>query len=511
MAAASPTPPPPSRELDPDGILARELDGMHPLVVIVTDDENDIRARIFNQVPAAMALRQWTVVRGLADGRVSSPPVPESEHPTVALAWVASPDGRGRAATVFYDLARHLDDPRTARALKEAVDAAHAALGTVVLVERTLPPPKDALAEAHVIELPPPTDAEIEAIVRDVVRDVRKIRPIDVAIRRSNFARLVRNLRGLSRRQVRRLVTAAALHEQRFDDRDLETVLVRKRNILGDLGGVLEFVESPVSLDEIGGLANLKAWLAKRHLDRSDEAAAFGLRPPRGVLLLGVQGAGKSLAAKAIATAWGVPLLRLDAGALFDKYIGESERKLRESLEQADRMAPAVLWIDEIEKGFASAASLSSDGGLSRRMFGSLLTWMQERTAPSFLAATANDISALPPELLRKGRFDEVFFVDLPTPEVRRKILEIHLAKRKRDPIAFDLARLAAASEGFSGAEIEAAIESAMREAFGEESRAVTDADLLKAFATSPPISRVMAGRIGELRDWAKGKTVPAE
>jgi AAA+ superfamily predicted ATPase len=511
MAAATSPPPPPPREPDPDGILARDLDGMHPLVVIVTDDEADIRERISGAIGAGMALRQWSIVRGLSDGRIQSPAVPESEHPAAALAWLASPNGSGRAVTVFHDLARHLDDPRTARALKEAAAAAHAALGAVVLVERTLPPPKDALAEAHVIELPPPSDAEIEAIVREVIQDVRRIRPIDVAIRRSNFARLVRNLRGLSRKQVRRLVTDAALHEHRFDDRDLSTVLVRKRNVLGDLGGVLEFVESPVSLDEIGGLANLKAWLAKRHLDRADEAAAFGLRPPRGVLLLGVQGAGKSLAAKAIATAWSVPLLRLDAGALFDKYIGESERKLRESLEQADRMAPAVLWIDEIEKGFASAASLSSDGGLSRRMFGTLLTWMQERTSPSFLAATANDISALPPELLRKGRFDEVFFVDLPTAEVREKILEIHLGKRKRDPKSFDLARLAAASEGFSGAEIEAAIESAMREAFGDEARALTDADLLQAFASSPPISRVMAGKIGELREWAKGKTVPAE
>jgi SpoVK/Ycf46/Vps4 family AAA+-type ATPase len=340
---------------------------------------------------------------------------------------------------------------------------------------------------------------------------VLKVRPVEVAIRRSSFARLVRNLRGLSRRQVRRLVIEAALHERRFDDRDLATVLLRKRNVLGDLGGVLEFVESPVSLDEIGGLARLKAWLGKRSLDRAEEAREYGLRPPRGVLLLGVQGAGKSLAAKAIATAWGVPLLRLDAGALYDKFVGESERKLRESLEQADRLAPAVLWIDEIEKGFASAASLSSDGGLSRRMFGTLLTWMQERTAPSFLAATANDISALPPELLRKGRFDEVFFVDLPTAEVRRRILEIHLAKRKRDPESFDLGRLADAADGFSGAEIEAAIESAMREAFGDRARPLTDADLLTAFATSPPISRVMAGRIGELRDWAKGKTVPAE
>jgi MoxR-like ATPase len=503
--------PPLPREPDPEALLARDLDGMHPLVVIATDDEPEMRDRIFAAVPAGTPLRRWTAVQGLSDARIAGPAVPETEHPAAALAWLGTPAGQGRAVTVFYELARHLEDARTERALKEAVDLAHASLGTVVLVERSVPGLRGVLADAHVVELPPPTDAEIEAIARAAIQDVLKVRTVEVAIRRSNFARLVRNLRGLSRKQVRRLLTEAALHENRFDDRDLETVLLRKRNVLGDLGGVLEFVESPVSLDTIGGLVNLKAWLARRDLARAEEAAAFGLRPPRGVLLLGVQGAGKSLAAKAIATAWGVPLLRLDAGALYDKFVGESERKLRESLEQADRLAPAVLWIDEIEKGFASAASLSSDGGLSRRMFGTLLTWMQERTAPSFLAATANDISALPPELLRKGRFDEVFFVDLPTPEVRRTILEIHLARRKRDLAAFDLARLAAASEGFSGAEIEAAIESALREAFGDGARAVTTADLERAFATSPPISRVMSGRIGELRAWAAGKTVPAD
>jgi AAA+ superfamily predicted ATPase len=509
MTAAPPPPPPP--DPGPDGLLARDLDGMHPLVVIATDDEPEMRDRLFAAVPAGTPFRRWTAVQGLTDARVAGPAIPDTEHPSAALAWLGTPAARGRAVTVFYELARHLEDARTERALREAVELAHAGLGTVVLVEREMPSLKGVLADAHLVELPPPTDAEIETIARKAIQDVLQIRRIEVGIRRSNFARLVRNLRGLSRRQVRRLVIEATLHEHRFDDRDLETVLLRKRNVLGDLGGVLEFVESPVSLDAIGGLVNLKAWLSKRDLARAEEAAEFGLRPPRGVLLLGVQGAGKSLAAKAIATAWGVPLLRLDAGALFDKFIGESERKLRESLAQADRLAPAVLWIDEIEKGFASAASLSSDGGLSRRMFGTLLTWMQERTAPSFLAATANDISALPPELLRKGRFDEVFFVDLPTTAVRRKILEIHLARRKRELKEFDLGRLAAASEGFSGAEIEAAIESAMREAFGDGARAVTTADLERAFATSPPISRVMSGRIGELRAWAAGKTVPAD
>lgn len=213
----------------------------------------------------------------------------------------------------------------------------------------------------------------------------------------------------------------------------------------------------------------------------------------------------------ATATAWGLPLLRLDAGALFDKFIGESERKLRDSLAQADRMAPAVLWIDEIEKGFAGAASHSSDGGLSRRMFGSLLTWMQERTTPIFLAATANDVSALPPELLRKGRFDEIFFVDLPTAPARESIVSIHLRRRRRDPANFDVRSIAQGAEGFSGAEIEIAVDSALHRAFADGGREPTAEDLIHALRSSPPLSVVMAERIDELRAWAAARCVPAD
>jgi SpoVK/Ycf46/Vps4 family AAA+-type ATPase len=318
-------------------------------------------------------------------------------------------------------------------------------------------------------------------------------------------------MRGLTSRQARGVITASVVQDDAFNDDDLEQVMLHKRNACSDLDGVLEFVQAPVSMDRIGGLARLKSWLGARSLATAREAEEFGLALPRGVMLLGVQGAGKSLAAKAVATAWRVPLLRLDAGALYDKFVGESERKLRESLAQADRMAPAVLWIDEIEKGFASASSLSSDGGLSRRMFGTLLTWMQERRSATFLVATANDISALPPELLRKGRFDEIFFVDLPAPEVRRTILAIHLAQRKRDATAFDMDALVAATDGYSGAEIEAGIESALRIAFADGRRPLATADLVDAYRASPPISVVMSDRIAELRAWSRGRCVPAD
>jgi SpoVK/Ycf46/Vps4 family AAA+-type ATPase len=226
--------------------------------------------------------------------------------------------------------------------------------------------------------------------------------------------------------------------------------------------------------------------------------------------MLGVQGAGKSLAAKAVATAWQMPLMRMDVGALYDRYIGESERRLRDTLKQAEMMAPIVLWIDEIEKAFASAASRSVDGGLSQRMFGTLLTWMQERAGGVFTIATANDIEALPPELLRKGRFDEIFFVDLPAEDARGQIFAIHLKKRARDPAAFDLATLTAASEGHSGAEIEQAVLAALHTAFAAKQQLTTQ-HVLDALAASPPISVTMRERIAALRQWAKGRCVPAD
>ena len=273
---------------------------------------------------------------------------------------------------------------------------------------------------------------------------------------------------------------------------------------------MLEYIESPVSLDEIGGLRRLKFWLEQRRSALTNAAQQFGLQPPRGILMLGIQGTGKSLSAKAVATAWKWPLLRMDVGSLYDRYVGESERKLRESLRQAERMSPLVLWIDEIEKALASSANTSTDGGLSRRMFGQMLTWMQEHKAPVFVIATANDIEALPPELLRKGRFDEIFFVDLPDRDARQQIFAIHLRKRKRDPKSFDLGKLADASAGFSGAEIEQAVVSALHSAFSAEKQLSTE-HLVETMSASPPLSVTMAERVQALRQWASGRCVPAD
>jgi MoxR-like ATPase len=492
-------------------MLRRELDGTHPLIIIDTDDESEIREALPNAVDVAIECRHWSALRGISKGRFLDEYAGETEHPAAAFAWLIQQAPKQRSANFFYDLGPHLSDARTARALKEAVAWARGLFGAIVLVERGLKLPPGLAAEAHRVSPPMPEHGELIEVIRSTVREVSQTRKLEAAMRRSTLDAIARTMRGLTKRQAERVIVAAATEDDRFNDEDLERVMIHKRNACADLEGVLEFVQAPVSMDAIGGLHALKKWLTDRHMASSVDAERFGLANPRGMLLLGVQGAGKSLAAKAVATAWKIPLLRLDAGALYDKYVGESERKLRDSLAQADRMAPAVLWIDEIEKGFASASSVSSDGGLSRRMFGTLLTWMQERRSSTFLVATANDVSALPPELLRKGRFDEIFFIDLPGTDARQAILSIHLAKRKRDVNAFDLATLVSATDGYSGAEIEAGIESALRDAFGDGQRALTTADLIAAYRRSPPISVIMADRIADLREWARERCVPAE
>ncbi|MEO0716034.1 MAG: tryptophan--tRNA ligase, partial [Planctomycetota bacterium] len=350
---------------------------------------------------------------------------------------------------------------------------------------------------------------ELEQIAKSTLRSFQNGGGLNIDLRKSAWGALVDNLAGLSRRHARQLVGEVVALDRALTDDDVDALVERKRELLSS-SGPLEFVRAPTSMDSIGGMANLKRWLEERARSFDDNAEAFGITPPRGVLLLGVQGAGKSLCAKAIATAWRRPLLRLDAGGLYDRYVGESEKRLRDALHQAERMSPVVLWIDEIEKAFASAAAQSTDGGLSKRMFGALLTWMQDHREPVFLVATANDIAALPPELIRKGRFDEIFFVDLPGDAARRQIWTVHLEKRGRDVAKFDLDALVAASAGYSGAEIEQAVLGSLHRAFasGKEPDTAMLAEVTRA---SPPLSVTMEEKIGELRAWVTGRCVPAE
>ena len=275
--------------------------------------------------------------------------------------------------------------------------------------------------------------------------------------------------------------------------------------------GLLEFVEASDTLSAVGGLENLKRWLGQRRGAWEDSAREFGLEPPRGMIILGVQGCGKSLCARAVAGEWKLPLVKFDTSAVYDKFIGETEKRIRKVFQVAEGLAPCVLWIDELEKVFAGSGpdSASADAGVSSRLLASFLSWMQDKKAPVFVAATCNNVTVLPPELIRKGRFDELFFVDLPNQVERKQILAIQLTKRKRNPADFDLEKIAAAAKGYSGAEIDAAVQGGLYAAYAEKKALSTQA-LLDALAQTVPLSVTRAEEIETLRDWARTRAVAA-
>ncbi|HEX8339613.1 MAG TPA: AAA family ATPase [Tepidisphaeraceae bacterium] len=490
--------------------LAALLRSHHALIHVPTFDEPYALDRVRQAaIGQSRHLLVWSVSRGIRDGVLKDDAtVPDTDHPAAAATHLLLHTPRG-ATVVFLDLIPHLKDERTLRAFRELHHVAAAHDLTLVLIDCCDDVPAAVSAVSTRFEPSLPGKAELEEIIRATVREQHARSSIDVRLRREDLTNIVQHLQGLSREQARQAIIDTTADDRLLDESDIKGIIAFKKNALR-AAGVLEPVEAFATLDEIGGLNNLKKWLRLRERALGDDAIEFGIEPPRGVLMLGVQGAGKSLSAKAIATAWKRPLMRLDVGALYDKFIGETERRMRGALKQAEMMAPVVLWIDEIEKAFASAAAQSTDGGLSKRMFGSLLTWMQEHTRAVFLIATANDVSALPPELLRKGRFDEIFFIDLPDAAARKQIWSIHLKKRNRDPELIELDEVVTASDGYSGSEIEQAVKSAIYAAFSTNALLSTRmiADALKA---SPPLSVTMAERVGELRAWAKHRCTPAD
>jgi AAA+ superfamily predicted ATPase len=450
----------------------------------------------------------WSVADGLRDGLIDgSPSIADTDAPAAGLASMAR--AKPGSLCVTLDLAEYLRGGKALRILRDIVDSFHKTGITIVMIDCNDSLPDVIKAYARRFDLSYPDEEELRQIVRATLQRINRSRPLEIGISSKGLDAVVRNLRGLTRRQAVRIISDTVAPDQQFNDDDINVVIASKRRMVQQ-GGLLEYIQTPLDLDEIGGMRNLKTWLNQRRDVFSPEARAFGLVPPKGVLMLGVQGAGKSLCAKAIATAWHQPLLRMDPSTLYASFIGESERNLREALRQTEMMSPVILWIDEIEKAFASAASHSADGGLSQRMFGTLLTWLQEHQAPVFVVATANDIEALPPELLRKGRFDEIFFVDLPTPPVRQEIFAIHLRKRNRDPAVFDLDRLAKVSEGYSGSEIEQGVIAALHAAYANKVDIDTER-VVAALQASPPLSATMAERVAALRLWSRGRCVPAD
>ncbi len=478
----------------------------YPIIAVETYEEERVEAAV---QAVAMKLQVpffvWTLTDGLRR-RGAETPLYDTQKPIMALANLAAIKGDG--VYLFKDLHRHLGDAEIVRKLEDLARTFAKARRAIVLSAPRieLPPELEKLVAFFRLDLP--TAEELRRLATDVVAELSRQHRIRMELSPADFDRLIDAMRGLTLFEAERALTKVVLDDLALTVRDLDRIIEMKKQLL-EKEGILEYFPPEEGLAEIGGLRNLKDWLGKRQKAFTPEAARFGVSAPKGLLLLGAQGCGKTLAAKAVAREWGLPLLRLEPGRLYDKYIGESEKNLERALQMAERMAPCVLMVDEIEKGFAAVSSADADGGLSRRIFGRLLGWLQERTAPVFVVATCNQIAGLPPELMRKGRFDEIFFLDLPNREERREIFAVHLKKRKRDPARFDLDALAAASEGFSGAEIEQAVVSALYTAFSC-SRDVDTGVLLEELRATRPLSVTRAEDLAALRDWAHDRTVPA-
>ncbi|MEM9300815.1 MAG: AAA family ATPase [Pseudomonadota bacterium] len=479
-----------------------------PLVVIETHEEKravELFRRVLSDVLRPMY--RWSATTGMRriDLDVASFGADECKEPEVLLQKMAH--ATEPSIFLLLDFHPYLADPLNIRKLREIVLRQNGLEHTVVLISPRLKLPTELQYHAAQIELSMPDEKTLDQLVKEeAFRWSRENDGRRVKVNKKSLDTLVKNLQGLALEDARKLARKVIYNDGAITDSDIEKVMQQKFKLL-NRGGVLSYEFELVEFDDIAGLTHLKKWLLDRRKVMHGHGGDLKLDPPKGVLLLGVQGCGKSLAAKAVAAGFGMPLLRLDFGSLYNKYHGETERNLRESLSSAEIMAPCVLWIDEIEKGISVT---DSDSGTSKRILGTLLTWMAEREQPVFLVATANDIEALPPELVRKGRFDEIFFVDLPKPPVRERIFAIHLGKRGLDVEDFDLAALGEASEGFSGAEIEQAVVSALYSALAEDVPVAQEA-VLEAITSTRPLSVVMAERIAALRHWASSRTVPAD
>jgi hypothetical protein len=475
-----------------------------PLIAVESNEEPQI-VRLVRQIGQRLQIKayRWTVTEGLQAFEPADQPSQSVLKSQELLNYIKS--SASYCLFVLLDFHPYLQDTVHVRQLKDIALTYNRHYSTVVLVGYSLQVPEELRPYTAFFRIPLPTQDELRGIVYDVAADWgAEHGHRDVQTTNKTLDLLVRNLAGLTATDARRLALKAITDDGVISESELPEVMRAKYELLGR-DALLSFEYDTVKFSEIGGMGRLRTWLDVRKSFFMDDDKA--LDPPRGVLLLGVQGCGKSLAAKAAAGILSVPLLRLDFGVLYNKYYGETERNLRKALETAEVMSPCVLWMDEIEKGLAAD---DNDDGLSRRVLGALLTWMSERKKPVFLVATANDITRLPPELVRKGRFDEIFFVDLPSPQNRREILLIHLRKRRLDPKQFDLEALTASTQGFSGSEIEQAIVSAMYMAHAQ-GRQVTQDDLQREINQTRPLSVVMSEKVEEIRAWAASRTVPCD
>jgi AAA+ superfamily predicted ATPase len=482
----------------------------YPILYVVTSEET----RAQNVIVAIAGRRQkkvfeWSFSTGIVPAGAS---IQSQKHrnaatkdPLVALDQVI--DQVEPAIFVFKDFHPFLTKNNYAviRKLKDIALHLKNSFKTVILISPMLEIPSELDKEVTVLNFPLPTPEDLRALLSNIVEDVKNVHEVSIDLDEPGRDRLLQAALGLTLSEAENVFAKIIVKDGRLSGQDVHEVFAEKQQIIRK-SGLLEYYDASETIADVGGLEVLKDWLRKRAVAFTEPAREFGLPSPKGVLLLGVQGCGKSLCAKAVSSLWQLPLLRFDMGRMFNSLVGSSEENVRKAIGVAESIAPTILWVDEIDKAFAGVqGSGGTDGGTTARVFGTFLTWLSEKTSPVFVVATANDISQLPPELLRKGRLDEIFFVDLPSEEERSDIFRIHLTRRGRAAEKFDVPALVAASEHFSGAEIEEAIISALYDAFYAQHDLTTE-DILESLRQTVPLSKTMDEHLNRLRNWAEGR-----
>jgi len=483
----------------------------YPLIYVVSWEEKRVENLLIEIARSRnKAIFNWTITQGIQNleaGSAAKKLFENTQDPVAALDYIER--YQKGALFILKDFHPFMHDARVIRRLRDLTIALKTSFKTIIILSPVPRVPEELEKDMAMVDFPLPNLPELGKKLDDIINSVSNNPNVKINLQTGDREKLLQAAQGLTLVEAENVFAKAIVAKGRIDPQDIPIILLEKKQIIRK-SGILEYFSPEATIDSVGGLDHLKSWMSKRSLAFSENARNYGLPHPKGVLLIGVSGSGKSLVAKAVSALWNLPLLRLDIGSVFSGLVGSSEANIRTVIKTAESIAPCLLWLDELDKGMSGVHSSNfSDGGTTARVLSSFLTWMQEKTAPVFLIATANDISALPPELLRKGRFDEIFFLDLPSQRERMEIFKIHLQQRGRDPQSFDVKLLADLSKGFSGAEIEQVVISALYDSF-DSRRELQNQDLINTIRQSVPLSHTMREAIDALRQWAQTRARPA-
>ncbi|MBN2455331.1 MAG: AAA family ATPase [Sedimentisphaerales bacterium] len=509
-----PTPP----KINVNTALKREMSELevlirarYPLIYVISWEEQRVLEQV-SRIAARLDKKvfEWSINIGLVPAGTN---IQSQKHrdtatqdPLVALGNVI--EHVDPALYVFKDFHPFLkcQNMSIIRRLREVASSLKNTYKTIIIVSPMFEMPAELEKDLTILDFDLPKEKDLAKLLSHIIEEVKDNPKLNVKIDPKTREQIIHALLGLTLTEAENVLAKTLVKNRGLDEKSLVIINAEKKQIIRK-NGLLEYYDADDTMESVGGLDQLKSWLKKRSVIFSDQARAFGLPAPKGVLLLGVQGCGKSLMAKTISNIWQLPLLRFDVGRVFGSLVGSSEQNMRRAIQVAESVSPVVFWIDEIDKAFRGSrgSGAATDAGTSSRVFSTFLTWMSEKKTPVFVVATANDVSALPPELLRKGRFDEIFFVDLPFFNERKEIFRVHLSKRKMDSAKFDLDKLARTSVGYSGAEIEEAIVNGMFNVFYEKTD-LTTKRLLESIQQTVPLSKTMSEDIDALRKWAEGR-----